>query len=102
MRPVLIYVTETKADTTKVKNMMRAAEIKTLRVIKGIVGRDDDFGRTTSTKCWKADGRNRKRMENRILGDFPVDFPRDSTRTGHLFPKRLNHIRKSRRDKTKS
>ena len=60
VRPKLTYAVKTLADTTKRKNMMKAAEIKTLRTIRGVslsvqiripkYSRDleDDIGETTS------------------------------------------------------
>lgn len=40
VRPVLTYATETRAETTRTKSIMRAAEMKTLRTIKGVSLRD--------------------------------------------------------------
>lgn len=40
VRPILTYAVETRADTAKTKNMMRVAEMKTLRTIKGVSLRD--------------------------------------------------------------
>ncbi|GJQ83541.1 hypothetical protein Trydic_g10893 [Trypoxylus dichotomus] len=54
VRPILTYAAETRADTTKVKNMMRAGPDKrrslNSRHSSGLRGQDDDFGGTTSTE----------------------------------------------------
>ncbi|GJQ71053.1 hypothetical protein Trydic_g962 [Trypoxylus dichotomus] len=88
VRPARTYAPETRANTTKAKNVMRAVEMKTLKTIKGMNLREQISS--------KVDGRNGQRMKSRILGDLSADALKDGARAGHMPPKRLNHIKKSR------
>lgn len=40
IRPILTYATETRAETSTTKRIMRTTEMKTLRTIKGVSLRD--------------------------------------------------------------
>jgi hypothetical protein len=40
MRPILTYTAETQAETSKTKQLLRSAEMRVLRNIKGVILRD--------------------------------------------------------------
>ncbi|GJQ72387.1 hypothetical protein Trydic_g3469 [Trypoxylus dichotomus] len=93
VRPVLTYVAAARADTIKAKNMMRAAEMKILRTIKGVslmdqirskVIREDLETTILEGPPQQNDrgsmGKMRKRMKIRILADLPADLPSDGAR----------------------
>ncbi|GJQ78864.1 hypothetical protein Trydic_g35 [Trypoxylus dichotomus] len=51
VRLVLTYAVEARADTTKAKNMVRAAEMKTLRAIKGMSLKDQMRNKVIREVC---------------------------------------------------
>ncbi|XP_045466794.1 uncharacterized protein LOC123675480 [Harmonia axyridis] len=117
VRPILTYAVETRADSTKTKNTMRAAEMIILRTIKGVSLRDqirseaisedlkiqDIIRFTRARRRYRRDHSDRmmedgQRMDDRIQRNLQAELPKDGTKAGHLLPKRLN----SRRNKTTS
>ncbi|GJQ64948.1 hypothetical protein Trydic_g7115 [Trypoxylus dichotomus] len=101
VRPVLTYAMETRVDKAKTKNMRRVPEMKTLRTIKKVSLRH--------STVYEGDrmilDRLRRQTKNKELNSKRpnlADLSRDGASIGYLLHRRLNNVKKSKRNNIKS